>query len=436
LCAGAWTAPAYGQDPPPPDPIEQQAEAESPARRPVFTSQIQVLAEFSQLGRRRDSPFNPQNQIAGLAGRQVLMEVRPDFAVRYGRVELALSPRAHVGRLFDAGRGTTGGEGADDASLHKWRVQAQVTPALSLSYGRQVVQWGNGVFRSVSNPFIADNGRLNPIREVEAAEFAIVRYTPSLRYAVSLLSNTAGGRSGGGSDRFRATHAVKFDYVGDALNATVAGSKQVGDGVRLGAAYTYTASQALLLYGEASGTLGSDAYFPAPAPNGVGWDLVRRHAGSERFFFANLFGASFTFRNGVVLTAEYINNNEGYTGDDARAFTSLATHATAALRDGGPGAGEGGRLLGRTFETGLRFERRNYAFVQLLRTEYRNRADLAVSYAASLDGGGGTASSYVTYNVTDRSQAYFVGAYNVGGAQTELARLQRYAFISGVRWFF
>jgi hypothetical protein len=69
--------------------------------------------------------------------------------------------------------------------------------------------------------------------------------------------------------------------------------------------------------------------------------------------------------------------------------------------------------------------------------EYRNRADLAVSYARNLDsGGGGMFSGYATLSINSRTQLFTVASYNHGPVTTEFSRLNRFTLSAGVRFFF
>ncbi len=410
---------------------------DEPGLRPRFTHDVQLVSEFGHQGL-RSGTFNPQNGIAALPSTQALFELRPDFALDYGRVSLTISPRAVVGRVLERSHGASGDDSIDDAFINRWRAKVQVAPQLSVAYGREVVQWGNSLFRSPSNPFFADNGRLHPIREIEGQEFVTATFTPSLSYAVSFLSNTGDGRrSSPDGEPFRRTDAVKVDFVGDAVNASVIASKRRGQSVRVGGSATYTASDAWLLYAEATAARGSLAWYPEPAAGPIGWQFARTRADSGRVHYTALLGASYTFRNGLAVTTEYLNNNEGYSDAQAGALASLGRSASEVLAGGGAGLAAAAGLLGRGLDVGLRLERRNYLFVQVLKTEYRNRADIAVSYAANLDGGGGGgASSYVTFNLTPRAQMFAIGTYSVGSADTEFTRLLRYTVSTGVRWFF
>jgi hypothetical protein len=321
--------------------------------------------------------------------------------------------------------------------VNRWRAKVRLTPSLSASYGREVLQWGNAVFRSPSNPFLVDNGRLNPIRELPGQEFAVVTYTPSKAYAVSFISNTRRGHGVTRDDPFRVTNAIKVDFVGESFNAAVIASRRQGSGVRIGGAWTYSASDAVLVYGDMTVARGSDALYPQQTSGAAGWELAPAKARSGGLFYTNLVGASYTFPSRLVTTVEYLQTNEGYNGAEARGLSSLQTSASSVFEQGGPASAAGAQLLGRALNTGLRVERQNYLFVQGLIAEYRNRADLALSYARNLDsGGGGQFSGYATLNVNSRTQLYGVASYNHGPATTDFMRLSRFTLSAGVRLFF
>ena len=427
LAAGA---PAGAQ--PAPDTSEQ---------KPLtWSTDVQVLAGVDLQQATPNSGFNPGNRVAELADRQMLIEIRPDISVAYSRFSFDFGPRVLARPAVSIGNETAQGgtrRPFDNVYVNRWRAKVQFTPALSASYGREVLQWGNSVFRSPSNPFLVDNGRLNPIRELPGQEFAVVSYTPNKAYAVSFISNTRRGHGTPGSEPFRVTNAIKVDYVGESFNAVIIASKKQGSGLRLGGSYTYSASDAVLIYGEMTVAQGSDAYYPQPSSDTAGWRLAPVKQRSGQAFFTNLAGASYTFKSRLVGTVEYLHTNEGYNNTEAGALSSLQRSASDLLGEGGPGAASGAQLLGQALNTGLRVERRNYLFMQALIAEYRNRADLAVSYARNLDaGGGGSFSAYATYSINSRTQFFAVASYNNGPANTEFSRLNRFTLSTGVRLFF
>ncbi|HYO80041.1 MAG TPA: hypothetical protein VES20_01460 [Bryobacteraceae bacterium] len=408
-------------------------------RTAVWSADVQVLAGVDLLGVRESSGFNPRNLVASLPSRQSVIELRPDFNLEMGRFTFNFGPRLLARPEVNVPHMPPAAEQEfDNFYVNRWRAGVKLTPSLTAAWGREVLQGGNSVFRSPSNPFLTDNGRLNPIRELPGRDFATLTWTPSRAYALTFISNTGQGHDAVRGEPFRVTNALKLDYVGERFNATVIASRKQGGRFRLGGSYTYSASDAVLIYGEATAAQGSDALYPAAQePASAPQTLLAAKDNSGKVLFTTLSGASYTFRNGFVSTVEYLYSNEGYSGSEARSFSSLQRSALQVMRQGGPAGGSGAELLGRALSTGLRVERQNYLFFQGVLAEYRNRADFAVSYARNLDaGGGGSFAAYATVSVNSRTQFYAVGTWNNGPAASEFQRLNRFTLSTGIRLFF
>jgi len=133
------------------------------------------------------------------------------------------------------------------------------------------------------------------------------------------------------------------------------------------------------------------------------------------------------------LNVEYISNRLGYSGPQAREYFRMVQAAARDFESGGPGAGAA--LLGAALNPGLPLLRRNYLFFQLLRANYRNRADMTIRYTANLDDGGGTLAGYVTDNWTNHVQLFAVGMLSTGGRDTESRRLLSHQLSFGIRFF-
>jgi hypothetical protein len=401
-----------------------------------FDSNIQVLSEFDHQSIRRDSDFNPENRIAKLVGTQYLLELRPNFFAEYDNLSVALGPRLTVGKIIDSNFTPPDQGVIHDYYINTWRVKVRPTPELGVSYGKEVLLWGNAIFRSPSNPFFADNGRINPVQELDGKEFAIVTYNPSLTYAATLLANVGKGRGPPtDSSTFFPITALKLDYVGETVNASVIPSKRAHEDLRLGGFVTWTASDAWLVYGEGVVTRGSLALYPEIG-GPFGGVLLPQFESSGRVFYTALFGATYTFENGLSVTTEYVNNNAGYNNNEQKSLMALGREAVDAFRGRTENTVLAGQLLGEGLTTGLRLERRNYLFLQLLRTDYKGVADIAFRYAQNLDDRGAFFSSSITYFLNKRSQLYFVGSYNLGSANTEFSRLLRFTGQVGIRFFF
>jgi hypothetical protein len=109
--------------------------------------------------------------------------------------------------------------------------------------------------------------------------------------------------------------------------------------------------------------------------------------------------------------------------------------AAKGFESGGPAPGADAALIGASLNPGLPLLRQHYLFFQLLKANYRNRADMMIRYTANLDDGGGTVAGYATANVNGHVQLFAVGMLSTGGQFTESRRLLRDQVSVGIRFF-
>src|ERR1035441_776357 len=73
-------------------------------------------------------------------------------------------------------------------------------------------------------------------------------YTPTSRYSISYLANTALGRGDPGPEPFRSIQAVKVDYTSKSFNLSVNASHTADSRPAFGGYFQATVSDALLVY--------------------------------------------------------------------------------------------------------------------------------------------------------------------------------------------
>jgi hypothetical protein len=316
--------------------------------------------------------------------------------------------------------------------MQEWAVRVKINHSLQASYGREILQWGPSMSISPSNPFFTDNGRANPIKELGARDFFRAVYTPNSRFSLSYIANTKIGRGDPGAVPFRVIQAIKADFTSRSFNMSANTSYQANGRATVGGYLQATLSDALLVYGETALSRGTSALYPVPTNQG-GWTLA---APNDRpLSVTSVFGGAYSLRGGATLTVEYISNRPGYSGSQASAYFQMVQAAAKELESGGPGAGAGASLLGAALQPGLPLLRQNYLFFQLLRANYRNRADMMIRYTANLDDAGGTLAGYTTANINNHVQLFAVGMLSVGGRDTESSRLLRDQISVGIRFF-
>jgi hypothetical protein len=410
------------------------AAAEDAAPESRLRLRMQSVLEYTREELVENALFNPDNAIARRPAGQLSLELRPDLEWSYGRLALVVRPRARFSKLDGVAASQESNVG-DDLYVNTWKLKAALTPTLSLSYGREVLQWGNGTLRSLSNPFFVDTGKLNPIRELAGQDFLSASFAPTPRLSFTLLDNTGGGRRAPGALPFARSRALKIDYVGDTASAGLILSKARSRPVRLGSYLTYAASDATLLYAESTLAQGSEGFYPQRSADGIGWTLQQSARDSDQLFYSHLIGAAYSLEGGATFTLEYLHNNEGYDSAQARELSSLALASAAELSAHGPEAQAAAGLLGRSLEPNLRLLRQDYLFVQFFKGEYRERADIALRYTRGVADQSSSWSTSLVLNAGERLQLFFIGSYNRGERDAELARLHRYTLFAGLRYF-
>jgi hypothetical protein len=374
--------------------------------------------------------LNPENQLAQIPAGDGTIELRPNLRWSQGRFTVIAKPRL-------AGVITGGGVQPDSADIfmQEWAVRVQPVHGFTLSYGREVLQWGPSMSISPSNPFFVANGRDNPVKEIGGADFLRAVYSPNSKYSVSYLWNTAAGRSQPGVGPFRRIQALKIDYTPRSASASFIVSKKDGAPARFGGFFQIAASNALLLYAEGLLHSGSEALYPYQDAGGGIWQMAALKSGSDHVYSTSVWGGAYTLASGATLTAEYIVNRDGYSNREASRYFQLGEENSRLLSSGAFHSGTAAETLTAALNPGLLLLRRNYFLFQFLRTNYRQRADLMVRYTGNADDRSGTLAAYVTINCTDRIQFFVLGMVNAGGTRTEAGRLLRHQAMTGIRFF-
>ena len=85
----------------------------------------------------------------------------------------------------------------------------------------------------------------------------------------------------------------------------------------------------------------------------------------------------------------------------------------------------------------MRYLGSDYLFLQLLRTEWNDKADVALRWTRSFGSGSGQALSLsATYYVTPSLQTFFIGTHASGGGDSDFGRLIEGSAMVGLRWYF
>ena len=380
-----------------------------------------------------DSSYNPGNLLARLPRTLVDFEWREDWRAALSACD------AQTDLRFIARKTVKGGPGIapdwfTDAYLRTGAVACRFGAGFEIRAGREVLQWGNATFRSPSNPFFIDTGKTHPIRELLGKDMVQLVWRNSSGWAASAVRTLGVGSRDDVPRPYRPVSALRVDHVGQARSAGAIASVPDGGHWQLGGYVTQTVSDAWLVYADASVRRGSEGVFPLADPSAPGgWRFAATRENDSRLGGSALLGAAYTFESGWSLTGEALVNNVGYSAAD-RELARKATAAGAALfLSGSPLAGAGAGILGDALQSRMQVQDRHYLFLQLLRTEWKGKADVAMRWAHNFDDGGSTLQGSLTYFLGDRTQLIGVGAVNTGPKDAEFSRLLRYSVIVALR---
>ena len=356
---------------------------------------------------RGDSLLNPGNQIAGLAQRSDVAELRLNFKTENETVRLTARPIVSTREM----RNAFGTQQRGEAYFSQWQVRVRAAEGWNVAAGREVLNWGPAQFRSPSSPFYFDNGRSDPMRELVGMDALKLSWTPDMQSGASLVRIVRSGYGAAQPDVWRDSWLAKFDRRGDEWAYGLVAAKAPDLPAFYGAHGQITLSDALMLYGEADSSarpLALQSSADAGQPFTVQASSPRRTTA--------LAGASYTFEDGESLAAEYLHEGHGYTSAQEDAyFQRAATLPGMAL-------GLAPRLLGRDYlhlvwQSNLMDE---HGYWRLMLT--RNLTD-----------GGNEIAGYGETVLTSKISAYLLAVLPQGGARQEFSALLQRSVTLGLK---
>lgn len=384
-----------------------------------------------------DSSQNPDNAFLDLPDGQARLDVRPDLYMDLASLDLSIKPRLKLHwQHWDMESNGADTDWDNEGYVNEWLARLSLSDAFFISYGRENLQWGPSYMLSPSNPFFTDNGRANPKQEVDGMDFARMVWLPGPSWTVSLIANTDSGRHPDESDAFEPTYAVKVDYVGQISNGGVVFSDQKEDRPRLGLYGGLTATDALLLYGEAGLARGTPALYPEAGDGYFGAGLEPILDQSDDVEILLLLGGAYTLEMGPTLSLEYVYNSSGYDNDQAGLYYQLRETAGDAFARGGPLQGAAAGILAQTVDPGLRLLRRNYLMFQFSQNDIGDALNLVLRYTHNLDDNGGQFIAIAEYCIGDHVSLFSIGTVNSGPSDTEFGSIVARQWMAGVQYAF
>ena len=379
--------------------------------RPDWNGTLYGYSNARQL--RSDSVLNPQNQIAHLAERSNVAELRLNLKAESEQFRLTARPILSARKTYNGfGHGTD-----SDAYLSQWQLRARVAEGWHLAAGRDVLNWGPAQFRSPSSPFYFDNGRSDPMRELVGMDSLKASWTPDRQTSASLVHIVRSGlgpspsRASESDDRWRNGWLAKFDRRGKAwaLGLVAAGSPQQAD--FFGAYLQATVSDALMLYGEAGS---SKLINKLQSPSDASQPFIAQPVSSRQTTV--LLGSAYTFENGQSLAAEYLHNGHGLsTAQEDAYFSRARTQPGMALGLRPP-------LLGR-----------DYLHLVWQSNLMDDAGYWRLMASRNLTDGSSELAAYGEYVLNHRMTAYLLAVLPQGNAQQEFSSLFQNSLTLGLK---
>ena len=383
------------------------------------------------------SSQNPDNDFFQIPQYLADVELRPDFYLNYNRLDLSVKPRFRLEWMqWEEGDREGDTDWDDDCFVNEWLARIRMTQNLFVSYGRENLQWGPSYLFSPSNPFFRDNGRSNPKREVKGMDFARLVWLPVMSWTLSVIANLDKGRQEFQFVEFKKTYALKIDYTGQEAYVSMILSRKEHDRDRLGTFGGWTATDALLLYGEGAISKGTDARYPEKAdqPFGASMEQINDEASSLEGIV--LVGGSYTLEMGPTLTMEYVYNGPGYSNGEAKDYYRLRKDASDAFDLTGPISDLSRLTLSQTADPGLRFLRQNYVMFQYSHNDIKDVLNLTFRWTRNLDDGSSQFISIVEYFFGEHTQLFSIGTVNSGAGDTEFGSIVDYQWMVGLEYTF
>jgi hypothetical protein len=292
---------------------------------------------------------------------------------------------------------------------------------VSVQAGREVLLWGPSAFWNPSNPFFTHNNKDNPKREIIGHDLMRGRWQLDDAFAVSMISQLDEGHLANSNLR---RDALKLDWTGNEASAAALVSAQPGKSLGWQGWAQWTASDALIVYGEAAWQRATTHPEVQPGTGPTGWQIVNS---TQAYGLNAVLGTAYTFESNWTLNAELWRNASGLTEDES---DSLA-QAVDALAMQPHGMAD--RQLGSLVQIADPL-RRHYAGLQLI-----NGGDAqtgwTLRYKRNLDDDSGEAFVMVKHDIGDKFQLWANLMQRHGDRSSEYGRWVRSSAMIGVSWF-
>lgn len=376
----------------------------------TFDSRLEIVGYGQTTDIWKTSPFT---RVAQPPEDILATELRPDLVLRQGALAASLKPRLAL---------TQSGEMAHASRwLSEGWLRWQPAPGWSLQGGREALLWGPSMFWNPSNPLFPVSNKANPQREVTGKNLLRLRWQATPAWALTWIGEIGRSETDSGP---RHLAAVKLDWAGEAAAAAFIAATEPGHTPSWQGYAQWTASDAMLLYGELAWKAGSTYSLAESAPHAPGWVPISRSSPRRA---SGLIGASYTFMNNWTAYAELWHNGNGLSAGEAAHLGNAATFWAA--EESARHLADLGSLLNQPSPL-----RRNYAGLQL-GSDSSGRTSARLRLIHSFDDQGNEWVAILNHNFSDHLQGWLNLMRRTGPRTSEYGRWVRGNSMLGLTWF-
>lgn len=373
---------------------------------------------LTRQGVRKETPYNPGNDLAMLPGGVADSTLRLNLRGRVGDMSFGLGPRLAYRETYDLHEGSSR-ESKTTAYLNHWHAAWRPGP-YEVFYTRELMLWGPSLLASPSNPFFRNVDQTNPMIELPTRDFVGARAQLSDSDRLSLVINTGRGRDTETLRDFKRTAALQYEHTGNDYSFGTVVSRR-GATVRWGGYGQYTVGDATLLYADGAWLKEPERQVVVGTPENL---LLgpRGDAGKRRMDL--LLGGSYTFVSGPTVNLEYRYNAAGYDAGERRALDRYAQ--VSAARFTGEDPMGGATALAAVVQPYSTTWGRHYAHLQY-NERFSNRTSFVGLLQYGLDAKDLSVTLVLTHDVGDRlrlmANAVFYGGPSYQGTQRYMKNL-------------
>ncbi|MGZ5440795.1 MAG: hypothetical protein ACXW5U_01520 [Thermoanaerobaculia bacterium] len=414
---------------------EQAATAQEEVAAPRVQNHATVAAE-AQTDSRADSLFNPGGSLYSPPLHSQIVRLNDDLSAELPK-EISLRAKFSVEWSHAGGDRVTRGQVRElflSRSLGDFNVYA----------GRRILKWTNGYAFSPAglldpprNPSDPQDrlGRLGG-RDLVQADWIRGDHTATVVYSFPFET-----RAGGGERVLAARYNVLLRGFDLSLLAAIPSESPA----RAAFTFNYVIGQALEVHGEASVQRGSDVVHPSAAfdddPRLYGLDYFTDRDDDD-VRLRTLAGASFTFRDGTNLIAEYYHTDEGLTAGEWGNFIEQGRYADSLRADprftpvrDGMTLPELNLVQGLSFLRGQEIQR-DYAFLRLSRSFF-GKVSVSALTLINIHDRSSLVAPEVSFTLRRRTTFYARGVLFFGNEKSQYGNVpDRSVITAGIRQHF